>query len=127
MINLYPYNLWILYASLAILLVYIILTFVHLAKLSHAASDMQKNLASVQTHSEKLTQTVQILTPKKKKKSKISPAMVLTLLTLIHSTYKDYKKDKKKGIHEFTKLAVQKAADKNAKQMLSKQALSLFK
>ena len=127
MINLYPYNLYILYAALAVLLVYIILTLMHLSKLANAAKGMQENMISIQKRSEKLTQTVQILTPKKKKKNRISPAMIHTFLTLIHATYKDYKQDSKKGIREFTQLAVRKAADKNAKQMLSRQAMDLFR
>ncbi len=104
-INLYPYNLWILYAAIIALIVYLILLIKHALPLLHALSGMKPNIDNIQNNVGSAAQKADAVGKKASKDFKrISDLLPVILLAL--AVKKDYDEAEGSGLKQIEQSAV---------------------
>jgi hypothetical protein len=105
--NLYPYNTYILYAALILLIIYGIILVIHLSKLAQAIKAKQPVFEEIQKNSElaqRKASAVKAKSDQDAKKLKQS----LPVLLLVWSIFQNYQQNKKdgergrRGLHDAT-------------------------
>lgn len=125
-LNLYPFNLYILYAAIVLLIVFLILTVVKAMPLLRAVGDLKQPLdqmslrvADVSDKAGKVTSMINGIVSTVKK---VVP--VLVLLSLANEIYQDSDED---GIKEFGKSTVKAIQKQQDEKKLAKSIAKLLK
>lgn len=125
-INLYPFNLYILYAAIVLLIVFLILTVVKAMPLLKAVGDLKQPLdqmslrvADVSDKAGKVSSMINSIVSTVKK---VVP--VLVLLSLANEIYQDSDED---GIKEFGKSTVKAIQKQQDEKKLAKSIAKLLK
>ncbi|MCR5450306.1 MAG: hypothetical protein K6F23_13035 [Solobacterium sp.] len=125
-INLYPFNLYILYAAIVLLIVFLILTVVKAMPLLRAVGDLKQPLdqmslrvADVSDKAGKVSSMINGIVSTVKK---VVP--VLVLLSLANEIYQDSDED---GIKEFGKSTVKAIQKQQDEKKLAKSIAKLLK
>ncbi len=125
-LNLYPFNLYILYAAIVLLIVFLILTVVKAMPLLRAVGDLKQPLdqmslrvADVSDKAGKVTSMINGIISTVKK---VVP--VLVLLSLANEIYQDSDED---GIKEFGKSTVKAIQKQQDEKKLAKSIAKLLK
>lgn len=119
--NLYPYNYWILWASIALLVIFLIMTLVHLFGLLKsvkyimpAVNNMNGSLTSLQESASRMPQ-------KKKSESPISAAKLLSAFLLLRAVKKEYDRSSENGIKEYGRSAIRVIEKRNRRDNIQKE------
>ena len=89
-LNLYPYNLYILYAAIAAVVIYAIILVTHLLKLGKTVSAHQSEFASIQVNTARAADKITVMS-NKSKKEKAKRKEMLPLVMLLMSIRNNYK------------------------------------
>ena len=103
--SLYPYNYWILYAAIVLLIVFLILTLMRAMPLLKALNTMKGSLNGINTDTASLTGKLQTIMPaedpdKPKKKLPISASQIIEGIMLLRSIRKNYRKADGSGLKQ---------------------------
>jgi membrane protein insertase Oxa1/YidC/SpoIIIJ len=123
-VDLYPYNYWILYASIALLVIFIIMLLMKLAELPKAIKTYDPTFKSIERNLKLMQIKTEAMEEKRKedeKKNKIFKLLlpILTAIYTIYRTHDDY--NGVKGFGEAAKTYLrQQSDDKKLAERLKK-------
>lgn len=127
-INLYPYNYYILYAAIALLVVFLILLVVKAMPLLKSLQNLQGSLDTLNNSTAAMQAKLELLQPKdEKKKVKLSPAQLFNLLLLYNAVRKDYKKAEGSGIKQVGSSASNVLYSRGKQSMIQNELLRIIK
>ena len=102
--NLYPYNMYILYTAAGLLVVFLILTLKHLSSMGRTMKVLQDKSTVLAEQAERLQNELQIRADKKAK-SKFPVKKVLAGLLLLSAVKKDYDRHEENGMRQAVRSA----------------------
>ena len=102
--NLYPYNMYILYAAAGILVVFLILTLKHLSSMGRTMKVLQDKSTELSEKAEILQDELQVRADRKAK-SKFPVKKVLAGLLLLSAVKKDYDRHEEIGMRQAVRSA----------------------
>lgn len=98
-LNLYPYNMYILYAALFLLLVCIIMTLMRLLSMAKVLGDLQAETETLSRNAAVVGEELQKQS-EKKKASRISLKKILAGWLLLSAVKKDYDRHEENGMRQ---------------------------
>ncbi len=119
-LNLYPYNYWILYLSIALVVVFLIILLMHALKLLKTLGTLQTAADSLQTRMNHINADLEIL-QKKRDPLPVDPKKVLAAWLLFRAIRKEYKNTPERGIKGISKSAVKVIEKRNRSESLQKE------
>ncbi len=118
--NLYPYNYWILYLSIAMVVVFLILLLTHALKLLKTLGSLQIAAQSLQTRMDHINADMKIL-QKKRDPLPVDPKKVLAAWLLFRAIRKEYKNTPERGIKGISKSTVKVLEKRNRTDSIQKE------
>ena len=118
--NLYPYNYWILYLSIALVVVFLIILLMHALKLLKTLGTLQTAADSLQTRMNHINADLEVL-QKKRDPLPVDPKKVIAAWLLFRAIRKEYKNTPERGIKGISKSAVKVIEKRNRSESLQKE------
>ena len=118
--NLYPYNYWILYLSIALVILCLILLLVHALRLLKTLGTLQTAAQSLQTRMNSINDDMAVL-QKKREPLPVDPKKVLAAWLLFRAIRKEYKNTPERGIKGISKSTVKVLEKRNRSDSIQKE------
>lgn len=116
--NLYPFNYYILYIAIALVIVMLILTLLKVFPLLNALEKMSHGIEEITKKSEILAKEAEVLASKPQVKSPIDAKTALSALLLLKAILKNYKNSPENGVKQFTRSTSQEFTKRSVQQAL---------
>ncbi len=124
-ISLYPYNVWILYAALVILILCLVLTLVHALKMLKSLNTLAEGAARMQEKTGTMTAALQKPEGNSGKK-KISFRQILAAWLFFSAVKKDYDRHELNGMKQAAASARNVYSDRVLRKIISQNKTGIF-